>query len=56
MIANIGGEKISYNLPVPGIHWALNSLAVLGAVHLGGADVKKAAQSIATVRSSSWTW
>lgn len=51
--AEIGGEKVFYSLPVPGIHWVLNSLAVLGAVHLSRADVKQAAQSIATVEAPS---
>lgn len=51
--AEIGGEQISYTLPVPGIHWVLNSLSVLGAVFLVGADVKKAAQSLATVEAPS---
>jgi len=51
--AEIEGEQISYTLPVPGVHWVLNSLAVLGAVSLAGADVKKAAQSLATVEAPS---
>jgi len=49
----MGGERISYTLPVPGLHWALNSLAVLGAVLLSGADMKKAAESLATVEAPS---
>ncbi len=49
----IEGQRISYTLPVPGVHWALNSLAVLGAVHLAGADVKEAAQSLETVEAPS---
>lgn len=49
--AEIAGERISYWISVPGVHWALNSLAVLGAVHLGGADVKKAALSLTTVEA-----
>ncbi len=51
--AEIGGEQISYTLPVPGVHWVFNSLAVLGAVFLAGSDVKKAAQSLATVEAPS---
>jgi UDP-N-acetylmuramoyl-tripeptide--D-alanyl-D-alanine ligase len=47
--AEIGGENVSYMLPAPGTHWALNSLSVLGAVHLAGADVKAAAHSLATI-------
>lgn len=49
VIASIAGEKVSYEIAVPGMHWILNSLAVLGAVHLAGADVKKAAQSLSTI-------
>jgi len=53
VVADMKGEKITYTLPIPGIHWALNSLAVLGAVLLSGADVKKAAQSLATAEAPS---
>lgn len=53
VIAEIGGEKISYYLSVPGIHWVLNSLAVLGAVHLANADVKKAAISLEKAQAPS---
>jgi len=49
VVAEIGGERVSYTLPAPGTHWALNSLAVLGAVHLAGADVKQAAHRLSTV-------
>lgn len=51
--AEIGGEKISYILPVPGVHWIQNSLAVLGAVFLVGANVPMAAQSLATMEPPS---
>ncbi|MBS0272062.1 MAG: UDP-N-acetylmuramoyl-tripeptide--D-alanyl-D-alanine ligase [Proteobacteria bacterium] len=53
VVAEIQGERISYTLPVPGEHWVLNSLAVLGAIFLAGADVKKAASSLATVEAPS---
>jgi len=49
VVVEIGGEKISYTLPVPGIHWGYNSTAVLGAAYLAGADVRKAATSLATI-------
>ncbi len=49
VVAEIGGEKVSYTLPAPGTHWALNSLAVLGAVYIAGADVKKAASRLESV-------
>jgi UDP-N-acetylmuramoyl-tripeptide--D-alanyl-D-alanine ligase len=49
IIAEIRGEQISYTLSVPGIHWAFNSLAVLGVVSLANQDVKKAAISLAIV-------
>jgi len=53
VVAEIAGERLSYTISVPGVHWVLNSLAVLGAVHLAGADVKKAAMSLATVEAPS---
>ena len=40
------GRTISYTLPIPGQHWVANSLAVLLAAHLVGADTEKAAQSL----------
>lgn len=49
--AEIGGQKVSYILPVPGIHLVMNSLAVLGAVSLAGADIEKAVHSLATVEA-----
>jgi len=51
--AEIEGHRISYTLPVPGVHWALNSLSVLGAVSVVGADLKIAAESLATVEAPS---
>lgn len=45
----IGGRDLTYTLPVPGMHWVTNSLAVLGAVFLAEADVQRATQSFATI-------
>lgn len=45
---DIQGQHLEYVLPVPGRHWALNSLAALGGAFLAGADVRKAAQSLVT--------
>lgn len=53
IIAEIQGELLSYNLPMPGLHWALNSLAALAGVSLVGADVKTAAHSLATLKPPS---
>ncbi len=38
---------IDYSLPLPGFHWVMNSLAVLGAVLALGADVDLAAAELA---------
>ncbi|MBL8908955.1 MAG: UDP-N-acetylmuramoylalanyl-D-glutamyl-2,6-diaminopimelate--D-alanyl-D-alanine ligase [Rhizobiales bacterium] len=46
--ASILGETIIYKLGIPGEHHALNSLAVLGAVKLVGADLARAALALAT--------
>lgn len=46
VMADIAGKKISYELSVAGAHLAFNSVAVLGAVYLSGADVQKAALSL----------
>ncbi len=51
--AVIQGELLFYSLPMPGLHWALNSLAALGGAFLAGADVKKAARSLAALKPPS---
>jgi len=45
--ADILGEALIYKLGVPGEHMALNSLAVLAAVKLAGADLARAALALA---------
>jgi UDP-N-acetylmuramoyl-tripeptide--D-alanyl-D-alanine ligase len=42
----IGGETIDARIGAPGRHMVQNALAVLGAVHLVGADVAKAAAAL----------
>lgn len=44
--ALIGGQEFSYHVGQPGEHWAMNTLAVLTAVHAAGADVQRAAQAL----------
>jgi UDP-N-acetylmuramoyl-tripeptide--D-alanyl-D-alanine ligase len=41
------GKTIGYRIGVPGRHVVMNSLAVLAAVHAIGADIKRAAASLA---------
>ena len=48
--ADVLGEKLIYKLGVPGEHMAVNSLAVLAAVKLGGADLARAALALATAQ------
>jgi UDP-N-acetylmuramoyl-tripeptide--D-alanyl-D-alanine ligase len=45
--ADVMGEKVTYKLGVPGEHMAINSLAVLAAVKLSGADLARAALALA---------
>jgi UDP-N-acetylmuramoyl-tripeptide--D-alanyl-D-alanine ligase len=45
--ADILGEALSYRLGAPGRHLVQNSLAVLAAVKLAGADLKQAAAALA---------
>ncbi len=47
--ADILGEALIYKLGVPGEHMALNSLGVLAAVKLAGADLARAALALASV-------
>jgi len=46
---DILGEALIYKLGVPGEHMALNSLGVLAAVKLAGADLARAALALASV-------
>jgi UDP-N-acetylmuramoyl-tripeptide--D-alanyl-D-alanine ligase len=48
--ASIFGEEVSYKLGAPGRHLVQNSLAVLGAVSLLGADLAKACMAFAAMR------
>ncbi len=45
--AEVLGETVMYKLGMPGEHMAVNSLAVLAAVKLAGADLARAALSLA---------
>lgn len=49
VMVDICGQKVTYSLPMPGLHWALNSLAVLGAIYLTENDITKTAQSLSTL-------
>jgi UDP-N-acetylmuramoyl-tripeptide--D-alanyl-D-alanine ligase len=49
--ADVLGEKLSYRLGAPGRHLVQNSLAVLAAVKLTGADVATAALAYADLRA-----
>jgi UDP-N-acetylmuramoyl-tripeptide--D-alanyl-D-alanine ligase len=46
--ADVLGEKLIYKLGVPGEHMAVNSLAVLAAAKLTGADLARAALALST--------
>lgn len=52
VVASIFGSNVDYTIPLPGIHLVENSLAVLGAVHLAGGDVKKAARDLQDYKPS----
>ncbi len=47
--ARIDGRPLSYRVGAPGRHWAINSLAVLGAVGALGAEIGAAAETLATM-------
>ncbi|MFO1059843.1 MAG: UDP-N-acetylmuramoylalanyl-D-glutamyl-2,6-diaminopimelate--D-alanyl-D-alanine ligase [Dongiaceae bacterium] len=48
--ASILGERLEYCLAMPGLHWALNSLAVLAAVQAAGGEVGPAAAQLARLK------
>ena len=49
--ASILGEVVDYCVAIPGPHWVMNSLAVLGAVKAAGGDVAAAAASLGELRA-----
>ena len=52
VVALIHGRRIEYRLGAAGEHWVLNSIAALAVVEALGADVIKAAASLADVKAS----
>ena len=48
--ASIMGERVSYRIGMPGEHVVMNSLAVLGAAKLAGADLVPAAGALAGLK------
>lgn len=49
--ADIAGHRHTYEIGAHGRHWALNSVAVLAAVHALGADVGRAAAAFANLNA-----
>jgi UDP-N-acetylmuramoyl-tripeptide--D-alanyl-D-alanine ligase len=52
VVATIHGRRIEYRLGAAGEHWVLNSLAALAVAEALGADVAKAAATLAEVKAS----
>lgn len=48
--AEFGDRTLNYVVGAPGRHWVMNSLAALGAVHMIGADMDRAAAALAGIR------
>jgi len=47
--ASVMGEIVDYCIAIPGRHWVMNSLAVLGAVKAAGGDVGAAAAAMSSL-------
>ena len=47
--ASVRGEALCFRLNVPGRHWVMNALAVLGAVASAGGDLHRAAMALASL-------
>ena len=47
--AEIGGQAVEYALPFIGKHWAMNSLAALGAAIAVGADAAQAIETLSAI-------
>ncbi len=48
--ADVAGQRVAFEIGAPGRHWVIIGLAALAAVHAAGADVQRAAASLADVR------
>jgi UDP-N-acetylmuramoyl-tripeptide--D-alanyl-D-alanine ligase len=48
--AVVQGQRLIYSLSVPGLHWVMNSLAVLLAAGAAGADIPTSARALAYLR------
>ncbi len=44
--ASCSGVRVRFHLPVPGRHWVMNALAVLGAATAAGCDLRSAAEAL----------
>ncbi|EAU42831.1 UDP-MurNAc-pentapeptide synthetase [Fulvimarina pelagi HTCC2506] len=51
LIADIAGQEVYVRLSMPGRHFAQNTLCVLGAAHVAGADIAKVAEALAEWRA-----
>jgi UDP-N-acetylmuramoyl-tripeptide--D-alanyl-D-alanine ligase len=51
VLAEMLGKQFSYVLPLPGMHWVLNSLAVLATAFLAGAHMEQILTSLATIEA-----
>lgn len=51
LVVNCDGKALKYRVPQPGMHLALNSLAVMAAVHLLGADLDAAQAAYAELQA-----
>lgn len=51
--ANVLGEELSFEVGMPGAHVVMNTLAVLAAVKLSGADLVRSAQALAHMKPAS---
>lgn len=51
VVAEIGKKEFFYRLPLPGLHWIYNSIAVLGAAYLAGANMEKVLISLSHIEA-----
>ncbi len=49
--AAVGGARLRFRVPVPGRHWVINALAVLGAASAAGCAPHRAAEALSGLRA-----
>jgi UDP-N-acetylmuramoyl-tripeptide--D-alanyl-D-alanine ligase len=48
----VGADKIDFDIPIPGEHWAMNAAACIAVALASGVDLQKAANALGNIKAS----